>query len=139
MKSVEVVVTMARNPNRTEDLPVESGVPDSPIALFGPAQFLRDSDFSDDEVIVTMRGKIRAIQAKFLPKIPLEVVEAKIWPLIVDSSDVIENYRICTALCCVCVGWRNFVDRQKQWIQGSIAWELRAYLDAEDISQYLDG
>lgn len=72
---VEVVVTMAGNPNRTEDLPIESGVPDSPIALFGPAQFLRDSDFSDDEVIVTMREKIRAIEAKFLPKIPLEVAE----------------------------------------------------------------
>ncbi|KAG0594844.1 hypothetical protein M758_UG115100 [Ceratodon purpureus] len=49
--------------------------------------------------------------------IPAEIVEGKIWPLIVDSEYILEYCRTCTALRCVCVGWRNIVARQRQWIQ----------------------
>ena len=125
---------MAVNPSRTPDMSCDSEEPRSPIALFGPAQFWCDSDFSDDEAVLTMREKLRSIQARFLPELPLEIAEGKIWPLVVDSADIFVNYKTCTTMRCVCVGWRNFVGRQSQWSMGSLALEMRAYLDANEIS-----
>ena len=105
-----------------------------PIALFGPAQFLRDSDFSDDDEVVAMRQRVMRRMPRFLHSIPLEIVEAKIWPLIMNNTDVLQNYRVCTALRCVCVGWKNFVERTPQWNQGLLLWELQPYLDTDSSS-----
>lgn len=106
----------------------------SPIALFGPAQFFSSDDFSDDEEVVAMRQRVLRWMPIFLTPLPSEIVESKIWPLIMDSGDVIQNYRLCTALRCVCVGWKNFVERTPQWSQGSLSWALLPYLDSDDSS-----
>ncbi|KAG0573695.1 hypothetical protein KC19_VG201500 [Ceratodon purpureus] len=103
---------MEGNPDPIPGFSSHSVDPGSPIALFGLAQFMHDSDFSDDEIILSLREKIRAIEAKFLPMLPQEVVEGKIWPLIVDSDDVLMNYKTCTTIRCVCVwdgaiSWRG--------------------------------
>lgn len=111
-----------------------AGIPGSPIALFGPAQFRNDSDFSDDEEYLAIVEMGTRVRPSFLPAIPGDVSEGIIWKMLMVEDDDIENYRTCTLLRCVCRGWRNFVDIQPRWYQSRLAFNLRPFMDSEDES-----
>lgn len=56
-----------------------------------------------------------------LHALPLDVVSKVIWPLLMESRCHLENYRHCSILRCVSTGWKEYVERQREWTLGMVA------------------
>lgn len=56
-----------------------------------------------------------------LHALPLDVVSKVIWPILMDKECHLENYRTCLSLRAVSTGWREYVERQKEWTLGVVA------------------
>ena len=57
-----------------------------------------------------------------LHALPLDVVSKVIWPLMMESDCHLENFRVCSTLRCVSAGWKEYVERQKEWTFGLVAY-----------------
>ena len=66
-------------------------------------------------------GDLPISSLTFLDNLPLDVVSKIIWPAVMDSGCHLQNYRTCCELRRVSSGWKEYVERQREWTLGMVA------------------
>ena len=65
------------------------------------------------------------VERSLVDAIPAEVVNDKLWPLLMGTGDALDKFKICSQIRMVCCGWMQYVDGQKEWLDGMLAWHNR--------------
>lgn len=71
----------------------------------------------------------------FLDGLPSELVQAKIWPLLMDEPLPIYNFMMCSVIRGVCKAWLRHVDATPDWLNGMIAWNDTRYVPEWESSE----